>query len=239
MKLLDLTLPTLAENLALDEALLEAAEQSDQPCEVLRLWESPEIAVIVGRASRVQDEVNVPFCQQAGIPILRRCSGGTSVVLGPGCLLYGVVLDCEKRPTLRMVDHAHRFVLDRLQHAIQQLGIAVQFEEPCDLTWNNRKISGNSLRCKRQSFLYHGTVLYDFTNDLMSRCLRFPPRQPSYRQDRTHDEFVINAPLNIALLREALRASWEAFETLDDWPRDETTHLVRERYSRAEWTFRI
>ena len=41
MKLLDLTLETPAENLALDEALLEEAEQSTKPTEVLRLWESP------------------------------------------------------------------------------------------------------------------------------------------------------------------------------------------------------
>jgi lipoate-protein ligase A len=239
MKLLDLTLPTLAENLALEEALLEAADRSASPNEVLRLWESPQFAVIIGRASRVEEEVNVPFCRQEGIPILRRCSGGTAVVIGPGCFLYGVVLDCEKRPSIRMVDHAHRLVLNQLGESIRRLGVPVDFEEPCDLTWNNRKISGNSLRCKRQSLLYHGTVLYDFANDLISRCLRFPPRQPTYRQDRPHTEFVINAPLRAAPLRESLSAIWEACERLDDWPRDETSRLARERYARDEWTFRI
>ena len=38
MHLLDLTLATPAENLALDEGLLELAEGSREPCEVLRLW---------------------------------------------------------------------------------------------------------------------------------------------------------------------------------------------------------
>ena len=37
MKLLDLTLPTAAENLALDEALLDAAEQDAGPSELLRI----------------------------------------------------------------------------------------------------------------------------------------------------------------------------------------------------------
>jgi lipoate-protein ligase A len=49
MKLLDLTLPTPAENLALDEALLDAAEAGELPDEVLRLWEFPQAVVVIGR----------------------------------------------------------------------------------------------------------------------------------------------------------------------------------------------
>ena len=56
MYLLDLTLPTPAENVALDEALLEAAEAGDCPS-VLRLWEPRETFVVVGRSSRVAEEV--------------------------------------------------------------------------------------------------------------------------------------------------------------------------------------
>ena len=239
MKLLDLTLPTLAENLALDDAILEDAEKSERPVEVLRFWESPRIAVVIGRSSRVNDEVNVPFCRQEGIPILRRCSGGTAVVIGPGCFMYGVVLDCRSRPHLRMVDQAHHFVLSQLRQAIQSLGVQVHFEEPCDLTLEDRKISGNSLRCKRQSLLYHGTVLYAFPNDWIASCLRFPPRQPAYRHDRSHAEFVVNAPVLVDRLRESLTATWQVVETLDEWPRQETERLALERYSRDEWTFRI
>ena len=48
MKLLDLTLDSPAENLALDEALLEQAE-ADGPQEVLRLWEPESPLVVMGR----------------------------------------------------------------------------------------------------------------------------------------------------------------------------------------------
>ena len=78
MKLLELTLPTPSENLALDEALLGAAE-AGQLDEVLRLWESVEPLVGVGRSSRVADEVNVEACRAAGVPILRPiCSSASS-----------------------------------------------------------------------------------------------------------------------------------------------------------------
>src|SRR5689334_9674348 len=91
MKVLDLTLPSPPENLACDEALLGLAE-SGAGEEVLRFWESTEYFVVVGYANKVAVEVNVAACEVGGIPILRRCSGGGTVVQGPGCLNYALVL---------------------------------------------------------------------------------------------------------------------------------------------------
>ena len=79
MRLLDLTLPDPAANLALDEALLLAAEEGG--AEVLRLWELPTLAVIVGSGGSVAIDVNVEACAADRVPILRRASGGG----GPGC----------------------------------------------------------------------------------------------------------------------------------------------------------
>src|SRR5580698_6741719 len=111
MQLLDFTLPTPAENLALDEALLEQAEAGSEPSEVLRLWESPQMVVVVGRSSQVPVEVDLAACRTDGLSILRRTSGGLSIVAGPGCLMYSLVLSYENRPHLRSLDTAHRFVL--------------------------------------------------------------------------------------------------------------------------------
>ena len=76
MQLLDLTLPSVGENLALDEALLEAAEAGELTGEVLRLWESPQTAVVLGRASRWQDESCVAACRDDLIEVVRRASAG-------------------------------------------------------------------------------------------------------------------------------------------------------------------
>jgi lipoate---protein ligase len=242
MKFLDLTLPSAAENVALDEALLEEAEESSQPAghaELLRLWEPTRPLVVIGRSSRASQEVDCEACHELGIPILRRSSGGAAIVAGPGCLMYAVVLSYEKYPQLRVVDQAHRFVLDRIARALDPLLPGVARQGISDLTWRDRKISGNSLRCRRTHLLYHGTLLYQFPLELISRCLRLAPRQPEYRRGRDHDAFVANAPLDPQLARDRLREGWQAVTPYSPWPRQRTESLVRQRYGQTEWNFRL
>jgi lipoate-protein ligase A len=257
MHLLNLTLPTAAENLALDEALLDEAEAAGRPCETLRLWEPAEPLVVVGRSSKIAVEVRLDACRELAIPVLRRISGGAAVVAGPGCLMYAVVLSYRLRPELRAVDRAHQLVLSTLAAALQPFAPGVQCRGISDLALGQRKVSGNSVRCKREHLLYHGTLLYNFRLDLIDRCLRMPPRQPDYRAGRGHAEFVANLPVSgggcgagvspaqaagtaapqdaATALRRALAAVWNAVEPLADWPHARTARLVAERYGREEW----
>ena len=69
LRLLDLTFPTAAENVALDEALLRAVEDSNaEP--VLRLWELDHHAVILGRANRIERNIDLDACRRDGVPVL-------------------------------------------------------------------------------------------------------------------------------------------------------------------------
>jgi lipoate---protein ligase len=239
MRLLARSLDTPAENLALDEALLEQAEAGAGPSEVLRLWELSSPCVVVGRSSRVAVEVNVAACEQAGISILRRCSGGAAVVTGPGCLMYSVVLAYQMRPALRMLDQAHCFVLSVMCQALSRLVPDVRIQGTSDLTYGDRKFSGNSLRCKRDHLLYHGTILYDFPLELISRCLTAPPRQPDYRQQREHAAFVENFPATQERLHQCIREAWGTDELLEAWPVRKVSELVADRYSQASWNLRM
>src|SRR5687767_14985795 len=106
MLMLNLTLDTPAENLALDEALLLAAEESSRPREVVRIWEPGQTFVVIGSSSKHESETNAKACAAAGVPILRRPSGGAAIVTGPGCLMYAVVLSYEHHPHLAAIDEA-------------------------------------------------------------------------------------------------------------------------------------
>jgi lipoate-protein ligase A len=239
MKFLDLSLPTPAENLALDEVLLEQAEQGRGASEVLRLWESTTPFVVAGRSSRVAVEVNLDACRDANVPVLRRCSGGAAVMAGPGCLMYGLVLSYRQRPSLRVLQQAHCFVLSALASALSTLLPGVVMVGTSDLARGDRKFSGNSLRCKREHLLYHGTILYQFQLDLISRLLGVPPRQPEYRRQRDHASFVDNFPATRDQLRTVIRDAWKAADTLETWPQQAVQELVATRYSQDSWNLRM
>ena len=74
--------------------------------------------------------------------------------------------------------------------------------------------------------MYHGTILYNFPLEMISRCLKIPPRMPDYRNGREHGAFVANLPAPADTIRRALISAWKAEEQPDDWPRELTARLV-------------
>jgi lipoate-protein ligase A len=251
MQRLELTLPTPAENVALDEALLDQAEADGSQIEYLRLWESPQPAVVVGRSSRVASEVNEHACRQQGISILRRSSGGAAIVAGPGCLMYAVVLSYQLRPELKDIRRAHEWARERLAKSLQpalghkgsirQAGtsdlVVVSSADEAGGPPVLRKFSGNSMRAKRTHLLYHGTLLYDFDLRLIESCLRMPPREPEYRRGRSHFEFVMNLPVTREALAKAVHRAWPTQVELKDWPAVHVAHLVETRFGCESWNF--
>ena len=209
--------------------------ESAPPLETLRLWESPQPLVVIGRSSRLETEVDVDACQALGIPVLRRVSGGAAVVAGPGCLMYALVLSYQLRPQLRVLSQAHRYVLGMLAAALDGLTPGIICRGTSDLALEGRKFSGNSARCRRHHLLYHGTLLYDFPLSLIGRCLKMPPRMPDYRAGRPHGGFITNLPLAGEAIRQALVTTWDALEPCPGWPADRVAHLIGEKYSRPQW----
>src|SRR5260370_1685230 len=106
---LDVTLPSLAANLALDEALLLEAEAGGR--QVLRTWDWSGPAVVLGAAGRLAQEVHEDACRRDGVPILRRASGGGTVLLGKGCLCFSLVLSYDRAPALGLVSSSYRYLL--------------------------------------------------------------------------------------------------------------------------------
>ena len=221
MKQLDLALPTPAENIARDEALLDAAERGEGG-EVLRFWESPTYFVVVGYANKIETEVNVAACEARGIPILRRCSGGGTVVQGPGCLSYALVLSLADHAELRNITAANRFIMERHRAAIeaevrsQKSEVRIEVQGHTDLALVTRhpspaifqKFSGNAQRRRRRFILFHGTFLLNFDFAVVSELLPQPSRQPDYRQSRGHMSFLKNLNLPSDLVKSALWGAW-------------------------------
>ena len=243
MRLLDLTLPTPAENLACDEALLDWCEEEVHQ-EILRFWEPHEPFVVVGYANRVAAEVNIAACADRGIPIYRRCSGGGTVLQGPGCLNYALILRIDETGPLRSIAGANRFIMDRNRSALAGLSCPSSIGQPAssiqvcghtDLAVGGLKFSGNSQRRRRHFLLFHGTFLLQLELELMEAILPLPSRQPEYRQNRGHGSFLTNLAVPATFVKRALQQAWGACEPLDPIPRATIASLARDKYVTTEW----
>ncbi len=233
---------TLPEQLALDEALLEMREAggaSGLDADCLRIWESASYGVVVGLANIVEAEVDARACQEAGIPILRRVSGGGTVLQGPGCLNYSLILGIEPGGSLDTVTGANTTIMNRIRNALQPLTAEpISVAGHTDLASGGRKFSGNAQKRKRRALLFHGTLLLDFDLPRIGRCLRAPSKQPDYRGGREHRDFVRNLPAARSAVTQALRDEWRAEIQEGRLPREEVARLVKEKYARDDWNLR-
>jgi lipoate-protein ligase A len=233
MRLLDLTCTTPQENLACDEALLNSCEAGGND-EILRFWESPSHFVVLGYSNRAETEVHLNRCHEMNIPVLRRCSGGGTVLQGPGCLNYSLLLRIES--PLESITETNCYVMRRNRDAIQSLvADPVEIRGHTDLAINELKFSGNSQRRRRNFLLFHGSFLLGFDLTLVDALLKFPSREPEYRQGRSHHQFLTLLPAPAEKIQAALRAAWRAEESVQDVPHSAIAALVHDRYSRQEW----
>ena len=242
MWILEQSFDTPAEHLAVDEALFLSTE-FQLPDGILRIWEPAQHFVVLGRGSQVDKEVHVERCKRQGVPILRRCSGGATIITGPGCLMYSVVIPLTEDGGLADVDTIHATVLERMVTALDSGAQSVLRDGTSDLVVVDsdsvrRKFSGNSLRFGRISVLYHGTLLYDFQQELVGEYLKTPPRMPDYRRNRTHDQFLTNLQLTRDEICERIQGAWRPLQPLKEWPAQQVRDLIDEKYGRSSWNFR-
>jgi lipoate---protein ligase len=209
MVCLDLTCASVALELALDEALLIEADagwghRQGEGQGVLRFWEPADYAIVLGASCRLADDVRVEACRADGVPILRRTSGGGTVVVGPGALNVSVILPESAAPGLSAVDKAHRYVLDGIVESIQRAGRPVTLEGRGDLVLGDRKCGGSAQRRLKHWFMVHCSILYDFPIERIDRYLAIPRRQPEYRLGREHRDFLSNLGLTRNILMDAI-----------------------------------
>ena len=173
LQLIDLSLEGPEENLALDEALLleaEAAAAEGRELGYLRFWESSKHFVVLGVSSALKEDADTKHCRKDGIPILRRASGGGTVLQGPGCLNFTLVLPLGYTAGLRDINSSYRMILDPCLDALDLADITMRGS--CDLALGDRKFSGNAQKRSRYCLLHQGTLLWDFDLDLIPRYLR-------------------------------------------------------------------
>ncbi len=269
-----------AEILAAEEVLLDAAEAGIIG-ETLSFWESTQHFIVLGYGNKAATETNQSACERLGIPILRRISGGGTVLQGPGVLNYSLVLRAAEGTPLAGISGANQFIMQRNAEALTQLlfsergclsrsatacepslpnnpnasvktapaaaetaALRVAVQGHTDLAIAGRKFSGNAQRRKRTHLLFHGAILLHLDLDLLDKVLPMPSLQPDYRSGRSHRDFLTQLSVPAGAVKESLRHAWSvtqmaSLDSLMSGWHAAAGQLVAEKYSRADWNFRV
>ena len=249
-----------AMNMAIDEAMLLTQKASFQP--TLRFYDWLRPAFTFGYFQRLSEEVDVGACDAHGIELVRRMTGGGTVIHGWD-VTYTVIVPHGSGTFPQDISAAYRAISDCLISGLQRLGIDVahQVEKPTmddapnicltnpaqyDTLLNEKKIAGVSQRRNRTGVMYQGYIALDLPR---SDILALASRQVSFHQVAAGRSTAINqsrsSPIYRNQLEDAVAVGFE--ETLDVrfigtelLPQEMETaqSLAQSKYGSAEWNFR-
>ncbi len=162
-----------AENMALDETLLELKAHGKIP-HTLRFLQFSNPTVLVGHHQSVEEEVRLDYCRTHGIDINRRLTGGGALYWGTNELGWEIYISKEDPRIPSRIEDLYRRMGEAAALGLRHLGVRTYFRPRNDIEIQGRKISGTGGTEFSGAILFQGTLLVDFDVDQMLRCLRIP-----------------------------------------------------------------
>jgi lipoyl(octanoyl) transferase len=242
-----------AENMAIDEALLDRARVSGE-C-VLRLYEWVRPTLSLGRNQTARGHYDLTLARDLGVDFVRRQTGGRAVlhhreltysVTGPAALL-GSLRESYARVNRLLVAGLRRLgVAASVAPAVGRApgpGLSPCFDTPGEgeLVLGPRKLVGSAQWRDDEAFLQHGSVLIDDDQALASRLLSSPAAPPP--PSATLRDALGHAP-TVTDLAAALQDALVTHEDADASPLvidDALRSLIdgaRVRFLDEHWTWR-
>lgn len=194
------------EAVLLDEVLLDLV-QAGKTSPVFRLWVN-DWCVVLGRNNKPEEWINEERIKKEGLPVIRRSSGGGTVLHHPKNLNYSWILPrahAGLAPGIAVKD-VHKYFLGIVIRALAYLDIEARHEGLSDVFVGERKVSGNAARIKSRAILHHGTILLFSEIERMEQFLKVPPN----RSGVPHKGFVaglweLGFPAGIGRLSESFK----------------------------------
>ncbi|MDR0331577.1 MAG: hypothetical protein LBH93_07715 [Chitinispirillales bacterium] len=177
----------------------------------VRVYEQRGVEVVHGPSFRANEEVFVDRCEEDNVLITARRGGGGTVVLSPGVLV--IIAVGEKKSVHENALDVFRRVHEVIAATLCNAGVdGVTFAGISDLAVNGKKILGSSLYMgsKPPLFYYQSSLMVSNDLTLLDRYLRHPPREPKYREGRSHGQFCttlkeLGAEIDILELAELIQ----------------------------------
>ncbi len=175
-----------------DAPLLEATRNDKIPR--VQVARPKDVMVVLGRGSKADVELYLDICLQDGVPLYRRRGGGCAVVLDPGNLIVLISLHAPGiAGNLRYLQGLTGLLIETLEdlgvRGVEQAGVS-------DLVVADRKVGGSCMARAKDTLLYSASLLVDPSMERIERYLKHPPREPAYRNGRSHRDFLGRLPLD-------------------------------------------
>ena len=146
--------------------------------------------VCIGYHQDVNQEVDLDYCQENGIPVFRREVGGGAVYLDGRQLFYQLVVNRDHPVATGDKTAFYERLLAPVAKTYTDLGIESLYRPVNDVvTATGRKISGTGVAQIEDSLVLVGNLIFDFDYDTMARVLRVPDEK--YR-DKVHKSLYEN-----------------------------------------------
>ena len=249
-----------AMNMAIDEAMLLTQKASVQP--TLRFYDWLQPAFSFGYFQRISEEVDVSACDAHGIELVRRMTGGGTVIHGWD-VTYTIIISHGSGMFPKDISAAYCAISDCLINGLQQLGIDVahQIEKPLagntpnicltnpaqyDTLLNGKKIAGVSQRRNQSGVMYQGYIALDLPT---SDVLALASKQVGFDRVAAGQSTAINqcrsAPIYRKQLEDAVTLGFGKTLSVQFVDTEllsqeiETAELLAQtKYGSAEWNFR-
>lgn len=204
-RLLDTGFRSAAENMALDQVLLESRAQEQGP-DTLRFLQFSRPSALVGYHQQLDQELRLDFCQRQGIEVNRRITGGGAILFEPSHIGWEIIAN-RQDPLLRgSPEQVARIISEIFCQAIrEEFALPLCFRPRNDIEVRGRKISGTGGTAEAEAFLFQGTLLVDLDIWQMLRALRVPMEKLKAHEVDSLMERVTTMRRELGFLPEAER----------------------------------
>ena len=131
--------------------------------------------VCIGYFQDADQELDLAFCRERGIPLFRRELGGGATFLDGDQLFFQLILHRDNPiiPDGGKLAFYRKFLQAPIE-VYRALGIPAEYREVNDIVANDRKVSGCGAAEIGDYYVLVGNLIVDFDYDMMSRVLKVP-----------------------------------------------------------------
>ena len=163
------------------------------------VWQPAGTQIVLGQSNTPERSLIIENIEADNIPVTKRPTGGEAVVLTRQMAVITVAR--QFRETITSKDF-FKVINGMMLDMLSDLGIKnYGMKGISDITIDNRKILGSSMHSREKRLVYHAVLNISEDSGIFERYLKHPGREPDYRLNRRHSEFVTslkNEGYNIA-----------------------------------------